>query len=174
MFRKSLLAAAFAVAAAGAAQAHVTLEASEAPVGATHKAVLRVPHGCEGAATTRVRLKIPEGVIAVKPMPKANWTLETVTGAYARAYENHGNQVGEGVTEVIWTGELPDAFYDEFVVRAMLTDSLAAGSELYFPVVQECGDRAERWIEIPAAGQDPESLEYPAPGLKLLPAAGGH
>jgi periplasmic copper chaperone A len=89
MFRKSLIAAAFAVAAAGAAQAHVTLEASEAPVGATHKAVLRVPHGCEGAATTRVRLKIPEGVIAVKPMPKANWTLETVIGAYARAYDNH-------------------------------------------------------------------------------------
>ena len=53
MFRKSLLAAALAVAAAGAAQAHVTLETAEAPVGATYKAVLRVPHGCEGEATTR-------------------------------------------------------------------------------------------------------------------------
>ena len=173
MFRKSLLAAALAVAAAGAAQAHVSLEAAEAPVGATHKAVLRVPHGCEGAATTRVRVQIPEGVIAVKPMPKPDWTLETVTGPYARAYRYHGTGVTEGVTEIIWTGELPDAFYDEFVFRAMLTDGLAAGTDLYFPVVQECGDEAERWIEIPAAGQDPDSLEYPAPGLKLLPAAGG-
>lgn len=173
MFPKSFLAAAIAVAAAGAAQAHVTLEATEAPVGATHKAVLRVPHGCEGAATTRVRVKIPEGVIAVKPMPKPGWTLETVTGAYEHAYENHGAAVTEGVTEVIWTGELPDAFYDEFVFRAMLTDSLAAGSNLYFPVVQECGDAVERWIEIPAAGQDPDSLEYPAPGLTLVPAAAG-
>ena len=31
--------------------AHVTLEAQEAPVASTYKAVLRVPHGCEGAAT---------------------------------------------------------------------------------------------------------------------------
>lgn len=174
MMTKTLLAAALAAVAAGAAQAHITLEAAEAPVGATHKAVLRVGHGCEGAATTRVRVKIPEGVIAVKPMPKPGWTLETVTGAYAHPYDLWGAQVAEGVTEVIWTGELPDAFYDEFVFRAMLTDSLAPGSALYFPIVQECGDAADRWIEIPAAGQDPDALEFPAPGLKLLPAAAGH
>ena len=170
---KPLLAAALAVVAAGAAQAHITLEASAASVAATHKVVLRVPHGCEGAATTRVRVRIPEGVIAVKPMPKPGWTLETVTGAYAHPYVDHGTEITEGVTEVIWTGELPDTFYDEFVFRAMLTDSLSPGTELYFPLVQECGAKADRWIEIPAAGQDPDSLEYPAPGLELLPA-GGH
>jgi uncharacterized protein YcnI len=62
--------------------AHVTLETQEAHVGSTYKAVLRVPHGCEGAATLKVRVQVPEGVIAVKPMPKAGWTLETVKGAY--------------------------------------------------------------------------------------------
>ena len=31
-------------------------------------------------------------------------------------------EMTEGVTEVIWTGELPDAFYDEFVFRGMLTE----------------------------------------------------
>ena len=61
-------------------------------------------------------MQIPEGVIAVKPMPKAGWTLETVTGPYAQRLRLPRNQVTEGVTEVIWTGELPDAFYDEFVV----------------------------------------------------------
>lgn len=174
MITKTLLAAALGLAAAGAAQAHITFEAAEAPVDANHKAVLRVGHGCEGAATTRMRVKIPEGVIAVKPMPKPGWTIETVTGAYAHPYDLWGAQVGEGVTEVIWTGDLPDAFYDEFVFRAMLTDGLAPGSELYFPVVQECGDTVERWIQIPAAGQNPETLEHPAPGLRLLPAAAGH
>lgn len=174
MISKFLLAAAVAVAAAGAAQAHVTLDAAEAPVGANLRATLRVPHGCEGAATTRIRVRIPEGVIAVKPMPKPGWTIETVTGAYAKAYDLHGAQAAEGVTELSWTGNLPDAYYDEFVFRALLTDSLAPGSELYFPVVQECGDVAERWIEIPADGQDPDTLEFPAPGVKLLPAAGGH
>ena len=170
---KYLIAAALAVA-ASAAQAHITLEASEAPIASTQKVVLRVPHGCEGAATTRVRIRIPEGVIAVKPMPKPGWQLETVSGPYENSYSYYGTEVTEGVTEIAWTGELPDAFYDEFVFRAMLTDSLAAGSELHFPVVQECGDKAERWIEIPAAGQDPDSLDYPAPGLTLLPAAPGH
>ena len=40
---------------------------------------------------------------------------------------------------------------------------------LYFPVVQECEGAAARWIEIPAAGQDEDALENPAPGIKLLP-----
>ncbi|MBP7000749.1 YcnI family protein [Amaricoccus sp.] len=169
-----LLAAALAALAAGA-QAHVTLETAEAPVGSTYKAVLRVGHGCEGSATTRLRVRIPEGVIAVKPMPKAGWQLDTVVGAYARPYDYYGEALGEGVTEISWAGSLPDDYYDEFVFRATLTDGLAPGSDLFFPVVQECGDKAARWIEIPAAGQDADSLEHPAPGLRLLPAsAGGH
>jgi uncharacterized protein YcnI len=170
---KGILAAAFAVM-AGAAQAHVTLETTEAPVGASYKAVLRVPHGCEGEATLKVRVQIPEGFIAVKPMPKPGWTLETVTGKYAQSYDYYGTPIAVGVTEIIWTGELPDAFYDEFVFRGMLATSLGPGTELYIPVVQECANGAERWIEVPAAGQDPDSLESPAPGLRLLPAAGGH
>ena len=39
--------------AATAAEAHVTLETGDAPVGSTYKAVLRVPHGCEGKATVK-------------------------------------------------------------------------------------------------------------------------
>ena len=120
-----------------------------------------MPHGCEGEATLKVRVQIPEGVIAVKPMPKAGWTLETVTATYAQPYDYYGTPMTEGVTEIIWTGELPDAFYDEFVFRGMLTGGLEAGSALYFPVVQECADGAERWIEIPAAGPGPGQLEYP-------------
>lgn len=164
---------ALAAAAAGSAQAHVTLETAQAPLGAAYKAVLRVGHGCEGAATTRLRVRIPPGVIAVKPMPKAGWRIETVIEAYAQPYDHYGESLGEGVAEVSWTGSLPDAYYDEFVFRAMLTDRLAADSDLYFPVVQECGETASRWIEIPAAGQDADSLEHPAPGLRLLPAPAG-
>jgi uncharacterized protein YcnI len=127
-----------------------------------------VPHGCEGKATTTIRVQVPEGVIAAKPMPKPGWKLETVKGKYEKSYDLYGQQVGEGVKEIVWSGgELPDEFYDEFVFRAMLTGSLPAGAVLYFPVVQECGTAAERWIEIPAKGQDPESLEFPAPGVML-------
>jgi periplasmic copper chaperone A len=43
---------------------------------------------------------------------------------------------------------------------------------LYFPAVQECeGNKAERWIEIPAEGRKADDYKSPAPGLKLLPKA---
>ena len=167
---KRLIAAAAALGLAGPAFAHVTLETGEAPVGSTYKAVLRVPHGCEGKPTVAVRVQIPEGVIAVKPMPKPGWKLETVKGKYAKSYQLYGAEVGDGVKEVVWSGgELPDEFYDEFVVRGVLTESLAAGDAVHFPVVQECDGAIERWIEIPAKGQDDDAFEFPAPGLKLLP-----
>src|SRR5258708_40281803 len=64
--------------------AHITLETQQAPVGASYKAVMRVPHGCEGTATTAIRVRVPDGMIGVKPMPKAGWQLNTVTGKYAK------------------------------------------------------------------------------------------
>lgn len=153
-----------------AAHAHITLETQEAAVGSTYKAVLRVPHGCEGKATTAVRVQIPEGVIAVKPMPKPGWTLQTKKGKYEKSYQLYGETLTTGVKEVDWSGgNLPDEFYDEFVFRASLVADLPVGQMLYFPVVQECGDATDRWIEIPAAGQDEDALETPAPGIKLLP-----
>jgi periplasmic copper chaperone A len=79
----------------------------------------------------------------------------------------------EGVREIHWSGgELPDAWYDEFVFRGRLTDGLA-GQTIHFPVVQECGDAVTRWIEIPAEGQT-EEPEEPAPALTVTapPAAG--
>ena len=155
--------------------AHVTLEVQEAPVGSTYKAVLRVPHGCEGAASLRIRVQVPEGVVAVKPMPKAGWTLETVKGAYRQPYDYYGTPLTEGVKEISWTGKLLDEHYDEFVFRGQLTDGLPVGQMLYFPIVQECeGGKSERWIEIPAAGRTADDYRFPAPGLKLLPAQASH
>ncbi len=165
------LAAGLAIA-AGRAEAHVTLETKEAAVGAPYKAVFRTPHGCKGAPTVALRVRIPEGMIGVKPMPKPGWKLETIKGSYAKDYDfYHGVKLGGGVREVVWSGgELPDDFYDEFVLQGFLAADLPVGSTLYFPVVQDCpGGAAERWIEIPAAGADPAALERPAPGVKLLP-----
>ena len=130
MFRKFIIATAFAISGTSAAFAHVTLENREAKVGSTYKAVFRVPHGCDGKATKVVRVQIPEGVIAVKPMPKPGWKLETVKGKYEKSYDLYGAAVGDGVKEVMWSGgDLPDEFYDEFVFRAVLTDGLAVGDQ---------------------------------------------
>ncbi|WP_088342972.1 MULTISPECIES: DUF1775 domain-containing protein [Rhodomicrobium] len=168
---KSILAAALLAAGTAPALAHVTLEAKEAPVASGYKAVFRVPHGCKGAATVKLRVQIPEGVIAVKPMPKPGWSLETVKGKYAKSYPYyHGVTLSEGVKEVVWSGgKLPDDYYDEFVMQTSLTADLAPETVLYFPVVQECEQGVERWIEIPEAGKSAADYEKPAPGVKLLP-----
>ena len=170
---RSLLIGALAIAIAMPAAAHVTLENQEAKVGASYKAVFRVPHGCDGTATTAIRVKIPEGVIGVKPMPKPGWTLTTTTGKYPKAYELFHRQMTEGVTEISWSGgKLPDDWYDEFVFQGFLADDLDTGKPMYFPVVQECEKGVHRWIEMPAAGKSPSDYPEPAPALKLLPAAG--
>jgi uncharacterized protein YcnI len=169
MFRLAVIATC-ATLSTGAA-AHVTLETREAPVGAAYKAVLRVPHGCEGTATTNLRVRIPEGLIGVKPMPKPGWTLSTVRGKYLKTYTLYHARVSEGVTEISWSGgKLPDAWYDEFVFQGFLADDLEPGKTIHLPVVQECEKGVHRWIEIPAAGHaGGHDLKEPAPALKLLP-----
>src|SRR5690606_10310961 len=117
LMKNLFLAAGIAGLSTSAAFAHATLETSESAQGAAYKAVVRIGHGCEGEPTLKVRVQIPEGVISVKPMPKAGWTLETVKGPYAQAYDYYGTQLTEGVREIVWTGELPDEYYDEFTFR---------------------------------------------------------
>ena len=145
------------------AHAHVTLQLRSAPVGSYQKIVFRVPHGCNGADTTRLRVRMPEGVVAVKPQPKPGWTLQAQTGDYAQPVKLHGSTLKQGVREVDWSGELPDAWYDEFAVMAYLSDALQPGQTLYFPVVQECGDEATRWID---TSGNPDA-DNPAPALQL-------
>ena len=171
----ALAALALPLAMGSQAFAHATFAEGEVVQGETARLTLRVPHGCGDEATLRVRIQIPEGLIAAQPMVKPGWELETVTGPYENSYELYGRTLTEGVREIIWSGELPDAYYDEFVFRARVTDRLPAGEMLYIPAIQECANGAERWIEIPAADQDSHDLEDPAPGVMVLPAsAGGH
>jgi periplasmic copper chaperone A len=156
------------------AAAHVTLETQKAFANSSYKAVLRVPHGCEGKPTTAIRVRIPEGLIAVKPMPKPGWQLAVVNGKYQHPYRYEGSEVTEGVKEIDWSGgKLPDEFYDEFVFIGRLTD-FSPGTVLSFPTVQECeGGAVQRWIEIPAPGQNPDDLEDPAPQLTVVEGKGG-
>ena len=153
---------------------HVTLEVPQASPNSNYKAVLRVPHGCNGAPTTALRVSIPEGVIDAKPMPKPGWTLAVTNGPYAKAYDLFGHKLSEGAKEIAWSnGNLPDAYYDEFVFTARLTGDLPVGKAVYFPTVQNCGNTAERWVAIPAVGQNPHSLPDPAPAVMLVAAMKG-
>lgn len=149
-------------------QAHITLEQKEATIGGSYRASFRVPHGCGNAATTKVRVTIPEGVVSVKPMPKSGWQLAMAKGKYDKSYAVYHGTVSEGVKEVTWSGQLPNDYYDEFVLSAYLTDALVPGKMLYFPVVQECETGVNRWVEIPQDGKTMADYKEPAPGVMLV------
>ncbi len=160
-----------AIAIATGAFAHITLETREAKAGSSYKAALKVPHGCDGSPIVRLRVEIPEGVFAVKPMPKPGWQIETVRGPYAKTYPYyHGVQLSEGVKEIVWTGKLLDEHYDEFAFNSSLGSDLKPGP-IYFPVTQICEKGEIAWTEIPAPGKDGHALVSPAPALVILAQA---
>ena len=160
-----------AVLAVSAANAHVLLEGKQAAVGSSYEAVFVVPHGCKGSATTKIRVQIPDGVIATEARPAAGWSVETVKGKYTAEYDYKGAKVADGIKEVAWSGgKLPDKTRGEFVIETYLTDSLKPNTTLYFPVVQECESGVSRWIEIPADGAThSHEGKWPAPGVRLTP-----
>jgi uncharacterized protein YcnI len=149
--------------------AHVFLEGKQAAVGADFRAVFVVPHGCSGSPTVRLRVQIPDGVIASGAKPVAGWNVETVKGKYAGEVEYKGAKLSEGIKEVAWSGgKLPDKTRQEFVIETYLTGSLKPNTTLYFPVVQECEQGVSRWIEIPPDGATHSHEDkWPAPGVKL-------
>lgn len=162
------------VSTSAAALAHATLQTAEVQNDSTYRAVLKVPHGCDGKATNEVRIKLPEGFISAQPMPKAGWETEIIKGDYAKTYSNHGKDVSSGAVEIRWKGgDLPDDFFDEFVVQGKVT-GFDKDTTIYFPATQLCGaDATVVWDQIPAEGQDPHSLKSPAPQVKVVLAGAG-
>ncbi|MBY5766018.1 DUF1775 domain-containing protein [Rhizobium leguminosarum] len=168
-FGKSFgLAALLSVTAFASAEAHVTFLDREAKQESTILATLQVPHGCDGKATTEVRVKLPEGFVFAKPQPKAGWELEVIKGDYQKTYDNHGDKVKTGAIEVRWkNGNLSDDFYDTFVIQGKVS-GVEAGSSLAFPVTQMCGDMVEAWDQVAKEGGDAHGMKSPAPLLKVI------
>lgn len=157
---------------------HIVLQDGVAAANASYRAVLRVGHGCDGSATTGIRVTLPSGFTGAQPMPKPGWAVSTRVGPLAEPTTSHGKTLTEGVLEITWTARspadyLPDAFYDEFVLRG--TTPSKPGS-LWFKVVQTCEKGSKAWVDIPTTGTATKGLKTPAALLEVLDvqAAGEH
>jgi periplasmic copper chaperone A len=151
---------------ASAASAHVGIDIAEAEADGFAFATFRVPHGCEGSPTTKVKIQIPDGVVSVKPEAVAGWKLEILNGPIT-PYDSHGTMISEGVKEVTWTGgPLADAHVAQFGMSMKMPNK--AGETVYFKTIQTCEQGETAWIEIPAEGA--EEPEHPAPSLELISA----
>jgi periplasmic copper chaperone A len=152
----------------GSARAHVVLKNPRAEIGSTYRAVFSVGHGCGGSPTVKLRIKIPSGVVTVEPETKSGWELTTIIAPYDQPYADRGVMIKEGIIEVVWTGLLPAKDVGTFALKADISESLAEGLRLYFPVVQECQHGVERWID-KSDDDSSDDNEHPAPSLFLLP-----
>lgn len=152
------------------AMAHVVIDPGKAAPGAYYTGHFRIGHGCDAAATTSVRVELPQQIISAKPQPKAGWEIRIDRAPLAEPVKGEGGKsITERVTAVTWTGELAADQFDEFGLMMKLPETAGA---LYFPTVQTCKVGELRWTDIPAAGQAWHDVPHPAPVLELT-AAGG-
>ncbi len=123
-------------------------------MGASYKAVFAVPHGCAGSPTVKLRVQIPEGVIAVKPMPKAGWTVDIVEGKYTAGVHLSRQQdlLGRQGGGVVRRQACRTTITMNSSCRRFSPTRSKPNTTLVFPVVQECEKGVSRWIDIPAEG----------------------
>ena len=96
---------AFAVAASAAlfadVSAHVTLNPNTAPAGGYTLVQVKVPHGATGHETTKVVIKIPDGVLSVTPEVVTGWT-PTVDTKSVTPWDNHGKMIDTAPSQVTY------------------------------------------------------------------------
>lgn len=145
-----------AVAAPLAASAHVEVSPSEASVGSTTPLTFAFHHGCDESPTTALIIDVPEGVGNVTPVVQGGWTIQRTLGA---------NDVP---TQVTFTADAPiEPGLAASVSMEVLFDDAAAGTTVAFPVLQKCVTGQTSWTQIPAEGADEDSVDNPAPAVKV-------
>jgi uncharacterized protein YcnI len=135
-----------------AAHAHVGISPTEGPAGKVLDLSLSVGHGCDGAATTSLEVKMPEGVVDYSVGKVAGW---------------QGDKPAPGLMR--WRGgPLPDSTVLDFPFKAEFSGR--KGEVLVFPVVQGCeGGLETAWI---STGDDSGAGHgTPAPTLTLTSSA---
>lgn len=148
-----------------AASAHVTVT-PDAPVAGGHDVLtFAFGHGCDGSPTTALRIDMPEGLDAVTPTIEPGWTIDVERS------ESNGL-----VTQVTYTADEPVPDDRRAALELGVQYAADAPATLAFPVEQVCAEGTTAWSEVVAEGEDPHSVDHPAPTVTLAPAddAGGH
>lgn len=139
--------------------AHVVAVPAQITAGSYAAVTFRIGHGCQGgAATTGLRINVPEAMLSARPQPKPGWTL---------TIESASGPDKPKVLAVTWTGRLEDDQFDDF---AILFKVPAESGPLYFPALQTCETGASNWSQIPAE-PGMTGLDRPAPMVTVFPAA---
>jgi len=126
---------------------------------------IRIQEGCDAAATDRVEVRIPEGVLAVIPQAVPGWTVTTEI-VETDPYEIFGQRRTDRVSRVAWTGgPLPAEQFQDFGIAAVFTEP---ADGLAIPVTQGCGADERTWDEVAEEGESRDELRSPAPVVRVV------
>jgi uncharacterized protein YcnI len=166
--------AAFTLALAGPASAHVTVNPNTAVQGGYTKVTFRVPNETDNTNTVKVEVSLPIDTpfASVSLKPVAGWTMVAEKAKLAKPIDAHGTQLNEAVAKITWTATGDAAIkpgqFQEFDVSL---GPLPEVPQVVFKALQTYSDgTVVRWIDEPTTdGTEPEK---PAPVLKLTAGSG--
>jgi uncharacterized protein YcnI len=154
-----------------AAQAHVTVQPGELEGGGFSVVSFRVPTERDDAATTRLRVTLPEdqplGSVRTTPVP--GWKVTTETRQLDQPIELFGEELDTVVSRITWKategGIQPGQYLDFDVNLGPLPES----GEMVFQAEQtySSGEKVD-WNEVAVGDAEPE---HPAPVLSVTPPA---
>jgi len=159
--------AALALIAAPVAGAHVSVSSTNMTAGGYGVLSINVPHGCNGNATTKIEMQLPEGTTSFTPGRTAFWTGTVTTKKLDTPLKGEeGEEISDVPDTVTFTASkpLPDGMYESIPSSIKLPDTEGV---VYFPVVQSCEkNTSTEWTQIPEADAKAEP-EHPAGELIL-------
>ncbi|WP_223625575.1 YcnI family protein [Microbacterium sp. EST19A] len=155
--------AVLALAVPGMASAHVGVSPDEIVAGDHGVLTFSFSHGCENSPTTALRITMPEGLASVAPTMDGDWTIDVERG-------------DDGlVSAVTYTALTPVPTDLRGAVSMSVGLDENTPDSLAFPIVQQCVEGATEWTQLAENGEDPHSLDSPAPVVTVTEAAaGGH
>jgi uncharacterized protein YcnI len=154
-------------AAAATAQAHVTVQPSEAPAGGFARLDVRVPSEEPTTPTMKIEVRMPPGFADASYEPVPGWRATVAKHKLATPITaDDGDLLTEELSTITFTatgrGIQPGQFQD-FGLSLGLPDK-PAGTKLTFKALQTyAGGKVVRWIGAP-------DTEHPAPQVTLVSA----
>ncbi|MFT4157683.1 MAG: YcnI family protein [Microbacterium sp.] len=147
-----------AIAAPLAASAHVTVTPDEIVADEHGVLTFAFSHGCETSPTTSLKITMPEGLASVAPTMDSDWTIDVERG-------------DDGlVSAVTYTAVTPVPIDLRGAVSMSVGLDDDTPDTLVFPVVQTCVEGSTEWTQVAAEGEDPHSLDDPAPQVTVTAA----
>jgi uncharacterized protein YcnI len=131
-----------ALALAAPASAHIDPDPTSVPAGSQATVAFTVEHGCEESDTTKLEIKVPDGVTDARFVAKEGWTGSTSDGVVT-----------------ITGGPLGHDTEDRFSIT--FTAPATEGATLRFPIIQTCEVGSIDWIS------ESEDDDHPAPVVTL-------